>query len=169
MANAIYHNQKPLTDILNVRTFSVSEGRSVELSRIVEEAKQQAIGLRYSAVEEKQQEKERQLLVHLAELDDEGDYTEEFLKPSKPAMEMTRNILLQAYRGFSDFSRLPKFVTADGDGGIRIQWQTSRRELRLLCSNEGELKLYWQDGEKYGLEKPTVTNLTARFEWLNEA
>ncbi len=169
MNNAVYQNRKPSVNIEYVHTFSASEGRSVELSKIVEQARLEAIKLRHSASEEKLQQSERELLVSLAELDDESDYDEEFLKPSKLATDTTRNVLLQAYRGHTNFSLLPKFVTADGDGGIRIQWQKEAKELRLLCSDEGELKLYWQNGSEYGLENPKITNLITRFGWLKEA
>lgn len=170
MADAVpYHNQKSFVNTSYLFAFSALEGDSVELSKIAEQTRHQAVGFRYSALEEKQKDTERRLLVTLAELDDESDYGKEFLKPSNSALETTRNILLQAYRGLLDFSLLPKFVTADGDGGIRVQWRNEESELRLLCSDEGELKLYWQDGKKYGLEEPTVTNLIVRFEWLKEA
>ncbi|MDQ3747405.1 MAG: hypothetical protein M3367_00090 [Acidobacteriota bacterium] len=170
MAEAVpYNYKKPFVDILNVRTFSASEGRSVELSKIAEQAMREAVKARHSAFEEKQQQTESLLLVFLAELDDESDYNEEFLKPSKFATNAARNVLLQAYRGLSNFSLLPTFVTADGDGGIRILWQNEAKELRLLCSDEGTLKLYWQDGKNYGLEESEITNLISRFEWLKEA
>lgn len=167
MNNAVYQN--PAANIECIYTFSASEGHSVKLSTIVEQARLEAIKLRHSASEEKLQQPERELLVLLAELDDEDDYDEEFLKPSKTATNTTRNVLLQAYRGHTNFSLLPKFVTADGDGGIRIQWQNKAKELRLLCSDKGELKLYWQNGSEYGLEEPKITNLISRFEWLKEA
>jgi hypothetical protein len=169
MAEAVaYNNAKFFVNIFNVRPFIPSEGSSEVLSKISEQAKNGAIDIRHSASKEKQQQTERQLLVFLAELDDESDYNDEFLKPSKSATNATRNILLQAYRGLSNFSLLPKFVTADGVGGIRIQWQNEAKELRLLCSNEGALKLYWQDGDKYGLEEPAVANIILRFGWLKE-
>lgn len=170
MANAVpYNHQKPFVDIANVRAFSASAGRSIELEKIVEQSLREAVDFRNSALEEVKQKTEMELLVYLAKLDDENDYDEDFLKPSKSATDKTRNILLQAYRGISDFSLLPKFVTADGDGGIRVQWRSETRELRLICSTEGALKLYWQDGNNYDLEEPTVTNLITRFEWLKEA
>jgi hypothetical protein len=128
----------------------------------------EAVEMRHSASEEKQQQIERNLLVFLAELDDESDYNEEFLMPSELATNATRNVLLQAYRSLANFSLLPRFVTADGDGGIRIQWQHGARELRLLCSDEGALKLYWQDGNNYDLEEPEVANITSRLKWLKE-
>ena len=165
----LYQYRQQNSDILNIRAFSASEGRSVELSKIAEQAKREAEELRHSAIQEKQNEIERKLLVHLAELDDDSDYDKEFLKPSKVATTTTRNTLLQAYRGIFNFTYLPKFITADGEGGIRIQWQNKEREIRLLCSAEGLLKLYWQDGKKYDLEEPTIKNLTARFYWLNLA
>jgi hypothetical protein len=169
MTNAGYENQKPFLDISHIRTFSASEGRSVELSKIMEDARQKAIGLRYSALEENKQKTERDLLVFLSELGDDSDYNGDFLKPSESATNATRNILLQAYRSLTDFSLLPKFITADGDGGIRLQWKNEARELRLICSEVAEFNLYWQDGEKYSLEKPTLQNLIARLKWLKEA
>ncbi len=168
MAEAVpYNYTKSFVNIMNVRTFSTSEGRSVELSKIAAQVMQEAVEIRHSASEEKQQT-ERDLLVFLAELDDEDDYNEEFLMPSESATNATRNVLLQAYRSLANFSLLPKFITADGDGGIRIQWQNEARELRLLCSDEGTLKLYWQDGNEYDLEKPEVSNIISRFKWLKE-
>jgi len=169
MAEAVpYNYTKPFVDIMNVRTFSASEGRSVELFKIAEQAMRDAVEIRHSASEEKQQQTERDLLVSLAELDDESDYNEEFLMPSESAINATRNVLLQAYRSLANFSLLPKFITADGDGGIRIQWQNGARELRLLCSDEGALKLYWQDGNNYDLEEPEVANIISRLKWLKE-
>ena len=169
MAEAVSYNYtKPFVDIMNVRTFSSYEGRSVELSKIADQAMREAVKISHSAYEEKQQQTERDLLVFLAELDDEGDYNEEFFMPSESATNATRNVLLQAYRSLSNFSLLPKFVTADGDGGIRIQWQNGARELRLLCSDEGALKLYWQDGNNYDLEEPEVANIISRLKWLKE-
>jgi hypothetical protein len=167
MADAVpYNYQNTFVDIAYVRTSSASDGFSVELSKIIEQTLREAVGFRHYAFEDKQQETETQLLVSLSKLDDESDYDEEFLKPSKSATDTTRNILLQAYRSLSDFSLLPKFITADGDGGIRVQWRNETRELRLICSAEGLLKLYWQDGKNYNLEDPTVTNLITRFKWL---
>ncbi|MGI8555867.1 MAG: hypothetical protein ACR2LT_05875 [Pyrinomonadaceae bacterium] len=170
MANAVpYNHQKPFVDIANVRAFSASAGRSIELEKIVEQSLHEAADFRNSALEKVKQKTETELLVYLAKLDDENDYDEDFLKPSNSATDKTRNILRQAYRGISDFSLLPKFVTADGDGGIRVQWRNETRELRLICSAEGALKLYWQDGNDYDLEESTITNLITRFEWLKEA
>ena len=169
MSNAApYNHQKPFVDMANVRAFSASAGRSIELEKILEQSLREAVDFSNSALEENKQKTETELLVYLAKLDDESDYDEDFLKPSKSATDKTRNILLQAYRGISDFSLLPKFITADGDGGIRVQWRNDTRELRLICSTEGVLKLYWQDGKDYDLEEPTVKNLITRFKWLNE-
>lgn len=169
MNKAVYQNRKPSMGIAYFRAFNALEGCSVELSKIAESAMREAIKIRHSDFEEKLRQIERELLVLLAELEDESDYDEEFLKPSKTATDTTRNVLLQAYRGHTNFSLLPKFVTADGDGGIRVQWQNEAKELRLLCSDEGELKLYWQNGSEYGLEEPKITNLISRFKWLKEA
>ncbi len=169
MNNVVYQNRNPSADIANVLTFSASEGRSVALSKIAEQAMEEAKKLLRSGSEEKLRKTERELLVQLAELDDENDYDDEFLKPSKTATNTTRNALLQAYRGISDFALLPKFITADGDGGIRVQWQNEMKELRLIGSDEGELKLYWQNGSVYDLEEPKIINLISRLKWLKEA
>jgi len=170
MADSVpYNYQKAFVGIANVRAFSAAAGRSVELEKIIEQSLREALDFRNTTLEENKRKTETDLLVYLAKLDDESDYDEDFLKPSRLATNTTRNILLQAYRGVSDFSLLPKFVTADGDGGIRVQWRNETRELRLICSAEGALKLYWQDGKNYDLEEPTVTNLITRFEWLKEA
>lgn len=170
MANTVpYNYQKSFEDISYAQAFSAFEGGSVELGKLAQQARQQAIELRYSALEEKQRETERLLLVSLAELEDEDDYDEEFLQPSQSASDTTQNLLLQAYRNLSDFSLLPKFITADGDGGIRVQWRNNERELRLICATTGELKLYWQNGNNYDLEEPSLTNLTKKLKWLKEA
>ncbi len=170
MADAVpYNYQKSSAEVFCVRVFSPSEGDSVMLGKLPEQAMHQAIERRYAALVEKQRETERFLLVSLAELEDESDYDEEFLKPSQFASDTMQNVLLQAYRNLSDFSELPKFVTADGDGGIRVQWRNNERELRLICSTTGELKLYWQNGNNYDLEEPSLTNLTKRLKWLKEA
>lgn len=169
MANTVSYNyKKPFVDIINARAFSAAAGRSIELEKIIQQTLREAETFHESALEESRQKTETDLLAYLAKLDDESDYDDDFVKPSKSATDRTRNILLQAYRGISDFSVLPKFVTADGDGGIRVQWRNGTKELRLICSDEGVLKLYWQDGGIYDLEDPTITNLITRFGWLKE-
>ena len=169
MANTVSYNQiNPFMDIADVRLYSELERNSVELSKIFSQIFQDAKNFPSFSLEENQRKVETNLLVHLAKLDDESDYDEEFLKPSKSATDTTRNILRQAYRNLSKFSLLPEFITADGDGGIRVQWINNLRELRLICSTEGALKLYWQDNDNYGLEESTLNNLTERLEWLKE-
>lgn len=169
MADSVpYNYQKAFVGIANVRAFSAATGRSVELEKIIEQSLREAFDFRNTALEENRRKTETDLLVYLAKLDDESDYDEDFLKPSRLATNTTRNILLQAYRGVSDFSLMPKFITPDGNGGIRVQWRNEKTELRLICSAEGTLKLYWQEGKIYDLEEPTVTNLIARFEWLKD-
>lgn len=170
MADSVpYNYQKAFVDIANVRAFSAAAGRSVELEKIIRQSLREALDFRSATLEENKRKTETDLLVYLAKLDDESDYDEDFLKPTRSATDTTRNILLQAYRAATpDFSIMPKFITPDGDGGIRVQWRNEERELRLICSAGGTLKLYWQDGKIYDLEEPTVTNLIARFEWLKD-
>lgn len=170
MNNFVYRQLTGNVDLSNVLAFSSAFGRSERLSEVAEQARLLEIILRRSAVEEKQKQTESELLVLLADLDNEEDYDENFLKPTGIAFSTVRNTLLQAYRSSSNFLPLPKFVLADGDGGIRVEWRNLTRELGLFFSDQGELKIYWQEGKNYGLdEATTITNTIAKLKWLAEA
>jgi hypothetical protein len=171
MANAtLYQSPKICVDFSHVRTFSAADGRLISLEEEAEQKRQEAMRLRRSSVENTGQEHERKLFALLAELENEEDYDDDFLKPEQIAFAKTRNILSQSYRGLYNFSLLPQFVLADGDGGIRVEWRNEARELRLLCSETGGMKIYWQENKDYDIEEiVTVPSLTARLEWLKEA
>ena len=178
MAETTYQNRT--SNLSDARAFSANEGRSIKLENLAEERRQEALRLQQpdsTAGQVKTQsssffqhsdsaETERQLLIRLSELNYDEDYDEDFLPPSKLATESTRNMLIQAYRILPNFTLLPKFITADGDGGIRVQWQKAEKELRLICNAVGELKIYWQTGKEYGLDESKVLLLAERIKSL---
>jgi hypothetical protein len=58
----------------------------------------------------------------------------------------------------------------DSEGGLRVEWEFDRREVRLIVHAHelGENYIYWQDGEEYNIVTPISVNiLSGRLRWLN--
>ena len=57
----------------------------------------------------------------------------------------------------------------DGDGGIRVEWESRTRQIRLFihASEEREDYVYWQDGNEYSIDTPVTASALAKWqEWL---
>jgi hypothetical protein len=61
------------------------------------------------------------------------------------------------------------YVMEDGEGGIRIEWESSSRHVRLAipARQEGKLYIYHQHGDKHGVEDVSDIALTGWLYWLS--
>ena len=165
--SALFKTQQPTSAFSHARTFNALAGQSISIEQIAGQKAIEESHRRRLTIADEPRETERKVLVKLTELDNQDDYDEDFLMPTTRAFTATRNILSQAYRSLTD-SLLPNFINADGDGGIRIHWRNKSKEISLFCSETGELKLYWQDGNPHLEDTVTVKNLVAKLEWIGQ-
>ena len=106
------------------------------------------------------------LLNLLQEDEDEEDQT----FPSNYAFNTALTLLLDARLHVSDLPRAN--VTADETGGIRVQWISPERQVRLVvpAENSGRQYLYFETEKDYDLEdNPSPKHLAERLRWFADA
>lgn len=87
--------------------------------------------------------------------------------PSSHAFNTALSLLLGARLRLGDLPRAN--VTADEAGGVRVQWMSPERQVRLIVPAEdgGRLYLYSEAGSEYALEdNPSHTYLAERLRWF---
>ncbi len=111
-------------------------------------------------------------LIHARLLDllQEDEDEEEQTFPSNYAFNTALALLLDARLHVSDLPRAN--VTADETGGIRLQWISPKRQVRLVvpAENGGRQYLYFETEEDYNLEdNPSPTHLAERLRWFADS
>ncbi len=100
--------------------------------------------------------------------DDEDD--EEQIKPTEYAFSRSLRLLLdtQALR-LQSFPRAS--VTADFNGGIRLQWKANDRQLRVVIPShvDGHHYLYHESGDLFeAMDDPSPVTLAEWLRWLTD-
>jgi len=106
------------------------------------------------------------LLGLLQEDEDEDEQT----SPSSYALNTTLALLLGALPQMKDLPRAN--VTADETGGVRVQWISPERQVRLVVPVEkgGRQYLYFETEKDYDLEdNPNSTRLAERLMWFADS
>lgn len=105
-------------------------------------------------------------LLHLLERDDEE---EDQVMPTSHAYNMALSLLLDTQKLFQDMP--PANVTADETGGIRVQWISPERQVRLVipAQSEGRQYVYFEASNDYNLEdNPSPAALAKQLRWFLE-
>jgi len=96
------------------------------------------------------------------------DFTEPEDKPSEFALTVAANLLIEANPLMR--SNFPSgSVGTDGASGIRLQWNRSGREIRLVipAHSDGRMYIYYQSGKTYGIvENVSGRGLAYWLDWL---
>lgn len=95
---------------------------------------------------------------------------EEQAFPSSHAFNTALSLLLGTWLRLGDLPRAN--VTADEAGGVRVQWMSPERQVRLVVPAEdgGRLYLYFETGSEYALEDdPSPTYLAERLRWFADS
>ena len=96
------------------------------------------------------------------------DYNEEFLPPTEDIFKAVREILLGVNDLLGYEMSLPSFIIPDGEGGIRVEWKTGNKHLRLAIS-ERKLYLYFEhNGIADGIQNFKAQQLIEKLRWLNK-
>lgn len=100
----------------------------------------------------------------LATLQDDDGYDDEFLRPTRHAIEM-------ANKWLAEVAYLPSggHVSTVGDGGVRIEWSNDDKRIHLVIAGEvsGRTYIYHQDGSAYGVDRNVSgSNLVNWLRWL---
>lgn len=105
-------------------------------------------------------------LLHL--LQEEGNEEDQDF-PTAYAYDTALTLLLDTQLEMSELPR--PSVTADETGGIRLQWISPERQVRLIVPADGSGReyVYFEAGESYDLENnPTPSVLAQRLRWFME-
>ena len=113
------------------------------------------------------------LLSDLRDLMKEGGENEECgedeygaLRPTIHAFRTALNLIIEA--SFLLMDGYPfGCASTDSEGGIRVEWFTTKGEIRLVipASKEKEPYIYYEFGEKYGVDRQANADKLAR--WIN--
>ncbi len=108
------------------------------------------------------------LLDQLEHLIKSEDYDDDFLSPAESAVARMRGFL-EGASGLLKIAFPVGTIYADGDGGLRLEWIRSERELRLVvsASSQGRSYIYHEQGDDYAADySPTVSELSKWLNWL---
>ncbi len=111
----------------------------------------------------------RTLLSDLAALIQRGDYDEDFVKPTEYAWKKTWELLDTAGKNIDGAFPLGT-VYPHGNGGLRIEWIGSEKELRLSISANanGRSYIYHEVGNQYDADyNVSAYNLANWILWFN--
>lgn len=130
----------------------------------------------FASLIERVAQEESSNLTHWQNLLDElnslknDEYDEEFLAPTKYAYDLAQSFLDDAFRLYERGLPTPNIIP-NGEGGIRLEWISDSRELRLICpsQNDKPAYIYYQEGNEYSVETDaTPSMLITRLDWLTE-
>lgn len=105
-------------------------------------------------------------LLHLLDRDDEE---EDQVMPTSHACNTALSLLLDTQTHLNDLPRAN--VTIDETGGIRVQWISPERQVRLAipAHNEGRQYVYFETASDYDLEdNPSPAALAQHLRWFLE-
>jgi hypothetical protein len=104
-------------------------------------------------------------------ISDENSFDDDCLVPTGRAVTATIDLLYRASRTM--YSPLPAGVLyPDGDGGLRVDWESGDRQVRLVVhpSDPAQDYVYHQEGRDYSLDAGvTPEMLRQQLAWLNRA
>lgn len=110
------------------------------------------------------------LICDFAEMMTDSDWNEECLKPTLRAQSELFALTDDAFRLLPMSLALSRpMLYPDGDGGLRLEWESGDRQIRLAIHRENGTHdyLYHQEGSQYALETPlTPTLLAGWLRWL---
>lgn len=108
------------------------------------------------------------LLSQLGALMASEDYDGDFLSPTEKAAAQMRDFLKEA-SGLLKTAFPAGTISADRDGGLRLEWIRPNRELRLVvsASQRGRSYVYHEQGDDYAADyAPNANELSKWLNWL---
>lgn len=97
------------------------------------------------------------------------DVADEYtFKPTERAYINTKLTIMKAFDRMGERFPKPRIVP-DGEGGVVATWRRNGRRVRLRFQATGDDQdyIYYQSGDDYDVERPSINNLRKRLEWLN--
>lgn len=151
----------------NQVVFDGATGQTVTLEELIRRRTEDQNKLKSVPVSDSLRESNRQIIESkLNRLFDE-DFDEDFLPPTDEIFKAIKEVLISVNDFLGYEMTIPSFIVADGEGGIRIEWKSNDKQLRLVMSQK-ILYLYFEDSGSYdGITNFNAEQLVEKLRWLN--
>lgn len=149
--------------------FDGDKGQSVTLEELIHRRTEKQNQISSSlTVSDSFRERNRQIIESKLQALFNEDYDEDLLAPSNIVFASVKTILLKVNDFLGYEMIVPSFIIPDGEGGIKIEWRSNSKHLRILLS-ERKIYLYFEHNSEYdGITNFSAEQLIEKLRWLNQ-